>query len=72
MAGKEFDFKILSFSRAEELEDEVKTMLREDWELHGDLKAILNSETGEVQYIQAMVKDVTPRGRTGFRTSIQD
>lgn len=72
MAGKDFDFKILSFSNAEAMEDEVKAMLRDGWELHGDLKALLQNDTGEVQYIQAMVKDVTPRGRTGFRTSIQD
>ena len=62
---KTFDFRIVEKTDASDFEFEVKRLLAEGYELHGNMVAIQGSDS-LIHYIQAVVKDVRERRSTGF------
>ena len=63
--AKEYDFKVVNLDDREAFEAEVKRLLADDYELHGGLLA-LSGHDNTIQYIQAVVKNISQRPSTGF------
>jgi len=63
--AKEYDFKIVNLDDRDSFEAEVKRLLADGYELHGGL-LVLPGRENAVQYIQAVVKNVSQRPSTGF------
>jgi hypothetical protein len=53
MAGKTAEYRIISHVEWQDSEDEVNTLLKEGWELHGDLNVIGDNPS---HYVQAVVR----------------
>lgn len=68
---KNIGFQVVDETDLEAFENKIKTLLQDDWELHGNLISFPDQlEEGmvkSVRYIQAMKKDLTERQRGGFR-----
>lgn len=66
-----YGFQIIENTDREAFEKEVKRVLEEGWELHGNLISFPHqTESGvvkAVRFIQAVKKDLTERQRGGFR-----
>lgn len=66
-----YGFRVIEDTDLEAFEKEVKRLLEDGWELHGNLISFPDEkESGvvkAVRYIQAMKKDLTERQRGGFR-----
>ena len=62
---KEYDFKIVNMDSIEAFETEVKRLLADGYELHGGLLALSGHEN-TIQYIQAVVKNISQRPSAGF------
>jgi hypothetical protein len=62
---KTVDFKVVERTDADSFEVEVKRLLTEGYELHGNMVALQGAD-GLIHYIQTVVKDVSERRSTGF------
>jgi hypothetical protein len=63
--AKTVDFKVVERTDAEAFETEVKKLLAEGYELHGNM-VVFHGPDGLIHYIQAVVKDLSERRSTGF------
>ncbi len=60
------EYKIVSHREAQDTEDQVNALLKERWELHGNLKVT------EIAYIQAMVKHGDYEGGNSIDVYLQN
>ena len=67
-------FRIVESFDPQEFSAAIEQLLVDGWLLHGPMTAFPNQmEEGKVatvRYVQALVKDATPKRKTGFSTSM--
>jgi len=67
-------FRIVEAFDPQEFSATIEQLLTDGWLLHGPMTAFPNQmEEGKVaavRYVQALVKDATPKRKTGFSTSM--
>lgn len=67
-------YRIAEAFDPQEFSATIEQLLADGWLLHGPMTAFPNQmEEGKVatvRYVQALVKDATPKRKTGFSTSI--
>jgi hypothetical protein len=70
--AQQLEFFLLESTDYDEFSKAVNQRLNDGWQLHGNLFAFPNYVTDNkvdtVRYLQAFIKDVTTRARTGFVT----
>jgi hypothetical protein len=67
-------YRIVEAFDPQEFSTTIEGLLDEGWLLHGPMTAFPNQmEEGRVaavRYVQALIKDATPKRKTGFSTSM--
>ena len=70
----ELHFRIVEAFDSQEFSTAIEQLLADGWLLHGPMTAFPNQmEEGKVstvRYVQALIKDATPKRKTGFSTSM--
>jgi hypothetical protein len=70
----ELHFRIVEAFDPQEFSVTIEQLLADGWLLHGPMTAFPNQmEEGKVaavRYVQALIKDATPKRKTGFSTSM--
>ena len=70
----ELHFRIFEAFDPQEFSTTIEQLLTDGWLLHGPMTAFPNQmEEGRVaavRYVQALIKDATPKRKTGFSTSL--
>ena len=68
------NYRVVEAFDPQEFSDTIEQLLGEGWLLHGPMTAFPNEvEDGKVatvRYVQALIKDASPKRKTGFSTSI--
>ncbi|ANE51562.1 DUF1737 domain-containing protein [Flavisolibacter tropicus] len=68
------NFRVVESFDSQEFSTTIEKLLEEGWLLHGPMTAFPNEvEDGKVatvRYVQALIKDATPKRKTGFSTSM--
>ena len=67
-------YRIVEAFDPQEFSTTIEELLTDGWLLHGPMTAFPNQmdngKVAAVRYVQALIKDATPKRKTGFSTSI--